>query len=101
MAVRPIAADWMKAVSSPVSARNRKDSPSAARINAAMAMLREPAEINLDARIMRGWVLSNLGNRLADLGRPQDALNAADEAVRIYRDLVARASPATAWFSIW
>ena len=34
--------------------------------------------------------LHNLSNRLADLGRPQDALAAGEEAVTIRRELAAR-----------
>jgi Tetratricopeptide repeat len=34
--------------------------------------------------------LHNLSNRLADLGRPQDALDAGEEAVTIRRELAAR-----------
>jgi tetratricopeptide (TPR) repeat protein len=38
--------------------------------------------------------LSNLSSRLADLGRPEDALEAIGEAVRIYRELIAAGSDA-------
>ncbi|MEW6529660.1 MAG: tetratricopeptide repeat protein [Thermodesulfobacteriota bacterium] len=45
-----------------------------------------------DARNKRAGLLNNLGNRLCDLGRREEALKAADEAVTIRREL-ARARP--------
>ena len=51
--------------------------------------LRAPAADDMDARAERARVLSNLGVRLGELGRREDALAAADEAVRIYRQLAA------------
>ena len=42
-----------------------------------------------DAKVVRAGLLNNLGNRLSDLGRREDALAAAQEAVDLYRQLAA------------
>ena len=52
------------------------------------AALRQRPGVDEDAQQARAVVLSNLGNRLGDLGRREEALRAAEEAVQVHRQLV-------------
>jgi hypothetical protein len=54
------------------------------------AALRDRAHADQDARAARAGVLGNLGVRLGALGRREEALQAVDEAVRLYRQLAAQ-----------
>jgi tetratricopeptide (TPR) repeat protein len=54
------------------------------------AALRERADTDADARPARARSLNNLGVRLSDLGRREEALQTTDEAVGIYRQLAAQ-----------
>jgi hypothetical protein len=54
------------------------------------AALRTPADASEDAREDLAHVLNNLGNRLGDLGRREEALEAAAEAVGLRRQLAAQ-----------
>ncbi|MCX6633607.1 MAG: SIR2 family protein, partial [Acidobacteria bacterium] len=53
------------------------------------AALRARAETDEDARSERARILNNLGARLSDLGRREEALQATEEAVRLYRQIAA------------
>ena len=54
------------------------------------AALRERADADQDVRPERARVLNNLGNRLGDLGRREEALQATDEAVGLHRQLASQ-----------
>ena len=54
------------------------------------AALRERADADQDVRPERARMLNNLGVRLGDLGRHEEALHATDEAVRLCRQLAAQ-----------
>jgi tetratricopeptide (TPR) repeat protein len=53
------------------------------------AALRERGDADQDSRAERAAAFNNLGNRLGDLGRREEAFQATDEAVRISRQLAA------------